>query len=125
MLRIVPFLVDCLLSISPTPAPLDSVVVPQVGGHGMVAGGGEDEPLLSGDGEDGPPFCLSHPNSSGCGLDGGDGVVVPQDGGHAERPGQVLCCPSPWPGHSPSSSSAPSAPALAALSLTSPVYDPQ
>ena len=56
----------------------------------MVAGGGEDEPLLSGDGEDGPPFCLSHPNSSGCGLDGGDGVVVPQDGGHAERPGQVL-----------------------------------
>ena len=31
---------DCLLSIPPTP--VDSVVVPQVGGHGVVASGDDD-----------------------------------------------------------------------------------
>ena len=67
---------------------LMAVTVPQGGGHcnrpgqvlGVVAGGGEDCPLLSGD-------VLSRPRSSRGGLDGDDAVVGSLGGGNGNRLG--------------------------------------
>ena len=61
------------------------------GGHGnrpgqvlgVVAGGGEDCPFLSGD-------VLSHPRSSRGGLDGDDAVVGPLGRGHGNHLSRVL-----------------------------------
>ena len=69
-------------------------MVPQDGGHGdcpgqvldFVAGGGKDDPLLSGDSS----FLSLPPQSSFRQPCGGDRVVVPLDGGHGDRSGPVL-----------------------------------
>ena len=52
-----------------------------------VVGDGEDGPLLSGDVD---VAISSPPQSSLCGLDYGDNVVVPLDEGHGKRQGQGL-----------------------------------
>ena len=71
----------------------DSIVVHLNGGHGdrpgqvpdLVAGGGEDDPLLKGD-----LLFSSLPPQPSCGVDDSDSFVVPLGRGHADRTGQVL-----------------------------------